>query len=48
MYDAFNGPDRDEDPRAKGYIGYDGEHAIGPGQDAMVEALDAAGYEPLG
>lgn len=48
MYDAFNGPDHDEDPRAKGYIGYDGQHTTGPGQDAMVQALDAAGYEPIG
>jgi hypothetical protein len=47
MYDAFNGPDHTEDPRLKGYIGSDGEHTLPAGRDAMVEALHAAGYEPV-
>ena len=48
MYDVFNGPDHDEDPRAKGYIGYDGQHTIAEGKQAMMTALHEAGYEPIG
>jgi hypothetical protein len=47
MYDAFNGVDHDEDPRAKGYIGSDGQHTLPAGQVAQVETLDALGYEPI-
>lgn len=46
MYDAFNGPDHSEDPRAKGYISSDLEHTSPAGRDAMVAALHEAGYEP--
>ena len=47
MYDAFNGPDHTEDPRAKGYAGYDGWHPSAAGGEAMVAALHETGYEPL-
>jgi len=47
MYDAFNGPDRTEDPRAKGYAGPDGWHPSAAGREVMVTALHEAGYEPL-
>ena len=45
MYDAFNGPDHSEDPRAKGYISSDLEHTSPAGRDVMVAALHQAGYE---
>jgi hypothetical protein len=44
MYDAFNGPDHDQDPVAKGYIGDDGEHCSDAGKAAQVDVLDALGY----
>ena len=47
MYDGFNGPDHTEDPRAKGYAGFDGWHPSAAGSEAMVAALHEAGYEPL-
>lgn len=47
MYDAFNGPDHTEDPRAKGLAGADGWHPSSAGREAMVAALHEAGYEPL-
>jgi lysophospholipase L1-like esterase len=45
MYDLFNGPDHQEDPREKGFIGSDGSHTTPEGAAAMAEALDAVGYE---
>ncbi len=48
MYDAFNGADRTEDPRVKGYILSDGQHATTEGRAAQVDALDRMGYEPIG
>lgn len=47
MYDAFNGPQHDEDPVDKGYIGEDGEHPSAEGNAAQVEVLDALGYDPV-
>ena len=47
MYDAVNGPDHTEDPRAQGYAGADGWHPSAAGSEAMVAALHEAGYEPL-
>ena len=44
---AFNGPDHDEDPKEKGWIGSDRIHPSAEGQDAIVEAFHAVGYEPL-
>jgi hypothetical protein len=45
LLDAFNGPNQDEDPRAKGLIGDDGFHANENGQDLVVETLAAIGFE---
>jgi hypothetical protein len=44
FYDAFNGPDHDEDPRGKGYISDDGFHASLEGQLAQAEVLHGLGY----
>lgn len=44
-YDLFNGPDHDEDPREKGYIGSDGEHTTPQGAAAIAAAIAAAGFE---
>jgi hypothetical protein len=46
-YDAFNGPDHDEDPREKGYISQDGFHTSPEGTPAQVEVLHALGYDPI-
>ena len=45
FYDLFNGPDHDEDARAKGWIGDDGFHANEAGGAAAAEALAAIGFE---
>jgi hypothetical protein len=45
FYDLFNGPDHDEDARAKGWIGEDGGHANEAGGAAAAEALAAVGFE---
>jgi hypothetical protein len=47
VYDLFNGPDHDQDPRAKGYIISDGEHTSESGQQAIADLLSQAGYTPL-
>jgi hypothetical protein len=46
-YDAFNGPQHDEDPREKGYILSDGQHATPEGQQVIADALSAAGYDSI-
>ncbi len=46
FYDVFNGPNHDEDARAKGWIGDDGMHANEVGATAAAEALAAVGFEP--
>lgn len=48
MFDAFNGPGHDEDPREKGFIGPDKEHTSDKGKAAMVEVLHGLGYDPVG
>jgi hypothetical protein len=45
MYDAFNGLDHTEDPREKGYITGDGQHATPEGQRVLATAMHQAGYE---
>jgi hypothetical protein len=45
FYDLFNGPNHDEDARAKGWIGDDGFHANAAGGAAAAEALAAVGFE---
>jgi hypothetical protein len=47
MFDAFNGPSHDEDPREKGFIGSDKQHTTDEGKAAMVEVLHALGYDPV-
>jgi hypothetical protein len=47
MYDDFNGPDHDEDPRQKGYIASDLQHTTPEGQAAQLEVLHRLGYEPI-
>jgi hypothetical protein len=47
IYDLFNGPNHNEDPRDKGYIWADGQHPSDEGKAVMVQAFDAAGYEPV-
>jgi len=46
-YDAFNGPDHDEDPREKGYISSDGWHQSVEGAAAQVEVLHTLGYDAI-
>lgn len=45
IYDAFNGPNHDQDPVDKGYISADGEHPSERGRDVQVDVLDALGYD---
>jgi hypothetical protein len=47
VYDAFNGPHHDEDPRDKGYIGTDGIHTSDLGQQVIAGLLRELGYEPV-
>jgi hypothetical protein len=47
MLDAFNGPDHDQDPVERGFISGDGIHTSDAGRAAMVDVLDALGYEPV-
>jgi lysophospholipase L1-like esterase len=46
VFDAFNGPDHDEDPRVKGYIREDGVHTTAEGRQVMAALLREVGYEP--
>jgi len=46
LFDLFNGPNHDEDPREKGWIRGDGYHANEAGAAAIADALAAAGFEP--
>jgi lysophospholipase L1-like esterase len=45
VYDAFNGPNHDEDPRMKGYIKEDGRHATAAGREVIADLLRELGYE---
>jgi hypothetical protein len=47
VYDAFNGKKHNEDPVEKGYIGPDGMHASGKGQQVIADLLSNAGFEPI-
>jgi lysophospholipase L1-like esterase len=47
VYDAFNGSNHDEDPREKGYIGYDGIHTSDQGKQVIADLLRDLGYEPV-
>jgi hypothetical protein len=46
-YAAFNGPDHDWDPRAKGYIQSDGEHPTERMGEATAKLLSELGFEPV-
>jgi len=46
-YDAFNGPDHDEDPVEKGYIGVDVYHQSREGAAVQAEVLHALGYDAI-
>ncbi len=46
-FDAFNGPNHDEDPREKGYIRGDGEHPTDLAGQFAAELLSQMGYEPV-
>jgi hypothetical protein len=47
VYDALNGPDHNEDPRDKGYIGDDGIHTNEAGQRVIADLFRRLGYEPI-
>lgn len=47
VFEAFNGPQHDEDPRDKGYIGSDGEHTTALGRQVMAGLLRQLGYDPV-
>ena len=47
VYDAFNGPNHDEDPREKGYIGDDGRHTREAGQKVIADLMRELGYDPV-
>lgn len=46
VYDVFNGPGHQQDPRKKGYIGPDGVHASLEGAAVIAATLAAAGFAP--
>ncbi len=46
LYDAFNGPNHDEDPRDKGYLLLDG-HTNEEGQKVIARLFRELGYEPV-
>lgn len=47
VYLAFNGPNGDEDPEDKGYIGLDGLHPNDTGHAVIAELFRGLGYAPL-
>lgn len=47
VYDAFNGPDHDEDPKDKGYIGDDGKHTNEKGQKVIADLFRKLGYKTI-
>ena len=47
VYDLFNGPEHNQDPRVKGYIIRDGRHTTESGQQAIADLLSQTGYTPL-
>jgi predicted dienelactone hydrolase len=46
-YDAFDGPNHDDDPRVKGYIHADGEHPTELASQFTAKLLSEMGYEPV-
>jgi hypothetical protein len=46
VYDAFNGPNHDEDPHDKGYLLIDG-HTNEQGQKVIARLFHELGYEPV-
>ncbi len=44
LYDSFNGPQHNQDPRAKGLIRQDGEHPSAEGAALIAELLQKSGY----
>jgi hypothetical protein len=48
VYDAFNGPNHDQDARDLGYIGADGVHTSDLGKDVIAGLLRDLGYAPVG
>jgi hypothetical protein len=46
-YDTFNGPNHDEDPVTKGFIGSDGVHPSSQGNAAEADVLHDLGYDPI-
>ncbi|AUS09897.1 hypothetical protein C1X05_14405 [Laceyella sacchari] len=47
VYDAFNGPNHDQDPGAKGLLFWDGVHPNDQGQRLIAEAFRKLGYASL-
>jgi lysophospholipase L1-like esterase len=47
VHEAFNGPNGDQDPIAKGFIAIDGIHPNDNGHKAIADQLRALGYSPL-
>jgi lysophospholipase L1-like esterase len=45
VYAAFNGPNHDQDPRDKGYLGADGIHTNEAGRQLMADQFRKLGYE---
>ena len=47
VYDAFNGPNHDQDPNTKGYISGDGLHPSEQGRRIIADAYRELGYETI-
>ena len=47
VYRAFNGPQGTDDPKAKGYIAFDGLHPSDTGHRVIADLLRQLGYAPL-
>jgi hypothetical protein len=47
VYDAFNGPNHDEDPNDKGYLYPDGIHTSEEGKKIIAILFRELGYEPV-
>jgi hypothetical protein len=47
VHDAFNGPNHDEDPIDKGYLGSDGMHTSEEGKKIIAKLFRELGYEPV-
>jgi len=47
VYDAFHGPNHDQDPKTKGYISPDGLHPSEQGMGIIADAYRELGYETI-